>query len=263
MSSRSRCTAPGAALLELAVVAVLIAVCAAPSEASSKLPSNFKRCRADDPKLNECLRVAVEDAFHKMKDGISSLGVLPVDPLKVDRIKINQGQGSVSLNMDLSNIIISGLAHTSMTNYSADLPNGILRTETFTKTLRMDFNHVVGGRILLLPIRGAGPGTITLSDLTVHHYLKSVPKTKKDGKTYWNLQEYKVKFIPKHISMDFKGLFGGDGRLGDQLNTFLNQNALIIYEEIGGAFEDAFSAVFKEVTTRVFSKVPYNDIFIK
>lgn len=231
-------------------------------QASLKLPSNFKRCAVSDPQLGECLRLAVEDAFHKMKDGVSSLGVLPVDPLKVERIKIDQGTGSVSLNMDLRNITIFGLAQTTMTNYSADLANGILLTESLTPTLRMEFDHEVSGRILLLPIRGAGPGTIIMTGLRTDHYLKSVPKTKKDGKMYWNMQEYQVKFNPKGISIDLQGLFGGEGRLGEQLNSFLNQNARVIFDEIGGAFEEAFGAVFKEITSRVFNKVPFNDIFI-
>lgn len=40
-----------------------------------------------------------------------------MDPLKVNEIKIDQGQGAVSLNMDLKNITIFGLAGTKMTNY--------------------------------------------------------------------------------------------------------------------------------------------------
>ncbi|XP_026278822.1 protein takeout-like [Frankliniella occidentalis] len=253
-----------AVILEVAVATLLLVVlCAPPSSASSKLPADFKRCRADDPDISGCLRLAVEDAFRKMKNGIASLGVLPVDPLKVDRIKINQGQGNVNINMDLRNMTIFGLAATRMTNYSADIASGILRTESLTPALRMEFNHVVSGRILLLPIRGAGPGSIVLNEVVTHHYLKSTPKTKKDGKTYWTLQQYKVKFVPKTISMDLKGLFGDEGRLGGQLNTFLNQNALTIFEEIGGAFEDAFGAVFKDITNRVFSKVPLNEIFIQ
>lgn len=112
--------------------------------------SNFKRCAAADPKFNECLRGAVEDAFHKMIPGkpppplrayreylktvaisrpsqnavraflcpgVPSLGVLPIDPLKVEQIKINQGGGSVSMNMDLRNMRITGLADTKMLNY--------------------------------------------------------------------------------------------------------------------------------------------------
>lgn len=106
----------------------------------------------------------------------------------------------------------------------------------------MDFTHELGGRILVLPIRGAGPGSISLSkyirihyrpflwrvgsnvpcrvlaDVVTRHYLKYTPKTRKDGKVYWDMQEYTVKFEPKDISMDFQGLFSGEGgRLGKLL----------------------------------------------
>lgn len=42
----------------------------------------------------------------------------------------------------------------------------------------------------------------------------------------------------------------------------MNQNAFLIFEEVGSAFEEAFGAVVKEVTHRVFSRVPISDIFI-
>ncbi|XP_034236235.1 protein takeout-like [Thrips palmi] len=248
----------------LVAVAAMVLSTVPTAQAASKLPSNFKRCAAADPKFNECLRGAVEDAFHKMVNGVPSLGVLPVDPLKVDRIKINQGGGSVSLNMDLRNITITGLADTKMLNYSANLADATLDTASLTRSLRLEFDHVITGRLLLLPIRGAGPGSITLTQLLTGHKLKFVPKMKKDN-LYWNIQDYYVKFVPKNISIDFQGLFSdgrGDANLGEQLNRFMNQNAFLIFEEIGSAFEEAFSGVVKEVTHRVFSRVPIADIFV-
>lgn len=52
-----------------------------------------------------------------MFSGLGNLGVLPVDPLKVNEIKIGQGQGSVALNIDMKNITMYGLANSRMLNY--------------------------------------------------------------------------------------------------------------------------------------------------
>lgn len=49
--------------------------------------------------------------------------------------------------------------------------------------------------------------------------------------------------------------------LDEGLNTFLNENWQIIFEELRPAFEQAFAQIFKEMTHRVFSKVPIDKVF--
>lgn len=47
------------------------------------------------------------------------------------------------------------------------------------------------------------------------------------------------------------------------MNKFINENWDEILKELQVPIEQAFSATFKEITNRVFSKVPVDKIFLK
>lgn len=47
------------------------------------------------------------------------------------------------------------------------------------------------------------------------------------------------------------------------MNKFLNENWKEILGEVQPAFQEALGATFKEIATRLFTKVPYDDIFLK
>lgn len=53
-----------------------------------------------------------------------------------------------------------------------------------------------------------------------------------------------------------------DKALQDQSNRFLNENWKDLFEELKPSFQDSFSALFKEITKRVFEKVPKKDMFL-
>jgi len=48
----------------------------------------------------------------------------------------------------------------------------------------------------------------------------------------------------------------------DGLNVFLNENWELLFEELKPSFEDALGQIFKDITHRVFSKLPLHKIFI-
>ncbi|KAK6620617.1 hypothetical protein RUM43_010909 [Polyplax serrata] len=279
---------------------------------------SFKQCRRSDPELGKCLQGAVLDAFNKMRTaGIPSLGVLPLEPLVVNDIKIDPGaDGPVTLKLHFMNLKMHGIPDSNFIQYNADLNNAKLTTTAFTSKLWFEADYRADGKVLLLPVKGAGKCNVTLfqsycclnvieffpssgevlkklrkgtvfsrchSDLaygtggevqgpfcfTIVYYidlktdaeLKFKPEVKR-GETFWIIQSFKNKFNPKKVTVFFDGLLKGDRRLSTGINKFLNDNWKIVFEELGPSFEASFGAVFKEITHRVFSRVPVNKIFL-
>ena len=114
--------------------------------------------------------------------------------------------------------------------------------------------------------------------------LQFKPEVKRK-ETYWIIQSFKNKFNPQKATVYFEGLLG-DQRLstciiiiiisisncnkfylfiylGLGINKFLNDNWKVVFDELGPSFEEAFGAVFKELTHRVFSRVPIDKIFLE
>ncbi|KAH9640854.1 hypothetical protein HF086_014440 [Spodoptera exigua] len=203
---------------------------------------DFTRCRQKDSKLNECLKMAVPDALRRMKKGIPSLSVPPMEPLHVNSINVDSGSGPVVITQMYKNIKLHGLTNTLLT--LADLKNYRLRTDSITPKMEFIADYIMRGRILLLPIQGKGVANITMVNLVVKHDLIGEPVVR-DGETYMHIKDYRVKFIPQKVVL------------------FLNSNSDLVFNELKESYEKSLSSVFQNVTNEIFDRVPMNKIFLE
>lgn len=63
--------------------------------------------------------------------------------------------------------------------------------------------------------------------------------------------------------MNFEGLFNGDKTLSETTNVFLNQNWSDILRELKPVMTKAIGAIYKAMADPIFSKFPYEDLFLK
>lgn len=78
-----------------------------------------------------------------------------------------------------------------------------------------------------------------------------------------DLNNFDVQFDTSRLNLKLEGLFNNDKALGDNMNRFLNENWQEILGEVKPAFEEALGATFKNIAQRLFTKVPYDEIFLK
>lgn len=186
-----------------------------------------------------------------------------IDPLHISALTIQQGRNSpISLTQDFKNIMLTGISETKLVTYKPNLDRYILRTEGITPRVNLAGDYTMTGRILLLPIVGHGKANITMVNLKTVHELIGEP-IKKNGKVYIRFKEYNIKLIPARVYLNFENLFNGDRLLGNQMNRFMNDNWELIFNELKGGYEETLSYVFKEVTNKLFTKVPMDTIFPK
>lgn len=58
--------------------------------------SYIKLCKQDDPKVNECLKTLLENLRPYITRGMPEMNILPLDPLEVPSVTLNQGSESVN-----------------------------------------------------------------------------------------------------------------------------------------------------------------------
>lgn len=63
--------------------------------------------------------------------------------------------------------------------------------------------------------------------------------------------------------MNFAGLFGGDPTLSESTNIFLNDNWADILRELQPVLTKAIGQIFKAMADPIFSKFPYEDLFLR
>lgn len=118
----------------------------------------------------------------------------------------------------------------------------------------------MSGRILLLPITGHGKANITLINTKIEHRLIGEP-FEKDGVKYMRLKEYQVAMEPKRVYLKFENLFN-DKTLSEGMNRFLNENWETVFNELKVGYSKSFGLVFRELSNKIFEKVPFDNIFL-
>lgn len=72
------------------------------------LAANVEKCVAGD---SECLKRVSQAVVASSKDGNPGLFLPPIDPLRIDKINIQEGSaGPVNINLVLKNVTLSGLS---------------------------------------------------------------------------------------------------------------------------------------------------------
>lgn len=84
----------------------------------------------------------------------------------------------------------------------------------------------------------------------------------KKGEKYLEVTDFKLDIEPERLHMQFDNLFNGDAALGNHMNNFLNENWSIIYKELKPSIADTFGAIFKEISNRIYSRIPYKNIVL-
>ncbi|XP_063987968.1 protein takeout-like [Diachasmimorpha longicaudata] len=226
----------------------------------AELPSSFKICKKNEPKLEECFAEAAKQAIGLLASGLKSLKVLPIDPLSVDSVSIGEGGGAVNLKQKYKNIKLYGLAKgLEISDYKVDLEKLIFKSMSFNPQVDFVADYELDGKVLVLPIRGHGRSNITMLNLKTQNIFTG-EKFEKDGETYMRITKYTVKFNPEKVLLKFDNLFDGDEVLSNQMNTFLNENADLLFKELKGSYEETFGLVFAQMANEIFTRVPFNKI---
>ncbi|XP_038110659.1 protein takeout [Culex quinquefasciatus] len=227
------------------------------------LPPTFQLCHRSDPKFDKCLSEAITGALRAMKNGIPEFGILPINPLAISALSIQQGASSpINLKQDFKNLKLTHLADSVVTRSKTDLDKFVLRSEAVTPYMEIFGDYTMEGRVLLLPVTGRGFANITLHGLKTKHELIGEP-VQQNGETFMRIKKYNVKLEePKHMTIFFGNLFNGDVALGNAMNGVMNDNWQLMFRELRGAFEDTFGYIFKDISNKLFLKVPMNRIFL-
>lgn len=128
--------------------------------------------------------------------GIRKLGLVSVDPLKIDRMDIVQGENNpVNIELNFKDIDLLGLSQTlikSLSGFQKDFHRKKIEMRGYIPTINFIGNYKISGRVLVLPIQGIGKSNITLSQTDV--VVRFLPKSLiKGGKEYLYVEKLKLR----------------------------------------------------------------------
>lgn len=228
-----------------------------------QLPPDFSKCKRGDPKINKCLKRAIEGALKIMGKGIPEFKLESIQPITVPSMTIGEGNGAVQVVQKYENCKIFNIPLGKIMDVDSIITDTQfeLNTTIFLKEAYLLSHYNLNGKILLLPIVGDGDCTITLKNAKVPLELIGGLIEKK-GVKYVEIKSLKVHLNAEKVEFDFKNLFNGDPRLGPEMNRILNENWTEIFEDVKYAYGEAFGAIFKTIVNVIFKRVPYDDLFL-
>lgn len=73
--------------------------------ASSFTADSFSRCNQED---GQCLLDAITATFRNFYKGVPEIGLVPLDPLRIDKMDIIQGDGPINIELNFRKVDLLG-----------------------------------------------------------------------------------------------------------------------------------------------------------
>jgi hypothetical protein len=229
---------------------------------AAKYPADLPQCHAGE---SECFPRVITKIISEHPNGHQGLSIPRLEPLHINAIDIIQGNESpISIDLHFKNLDLNGISKAVITKangFDVDVLNS--KYEIFAKlplvTLQGDYK--INGRVLILPIQGVGKSSLNFEDVDI--VIKYKPKViVKNGKEYVQADKFKLEFEAAKFSLHFTNLFNGDKTLGDNMNTFLNENSRDILNELKPSITSALEQILESIINRIFAKVPYKELYL-
>ncbi|XP_055850205.1 protein takeout-like [Episyrphus balteatus] len=227
-------------------------------------PPDIEQCKAGD---TECIRLSSVHLIQKFsKVGYPAAGFPVLEPFALNKFDITDGRsGSLSFKLHFKDVLVGGLSNVNiekMVGFTADPKTSKFELYGSFPKLTLRGKYTADGRILILPIQGDGDADITIIKPKLS--VKFKPSLKAQGdKTYLGIDKLKILLEPQSVQIKLTNLFHGDKTLGDNLNTFLNENWSDVWTELQPSIHVAISEIVRSVAVNVFAKFPYEDLYLK
>ncbi|XP_075235445.1 protein takeout-like [Lycorma delicatula] len=250
-----------ATISKAAVTIVLTLLLTLEYSTSLKLPNYIKPCSKNDPKLNECALKNGREAIPKIIKGDAKYRIPSLEPLEVDEIIVGEGsQGNIGLKLSCKKCKFYGLEKVKLEDVKIDLNKKHIQIDVSCPKIQIAGKYKASGKVLILPITGDGDADINLKDVKLR-YISDFELVKKGGKDHIKLVKPKLEVETEGMTFKLTNLFNGDKVLGEQMNTFLNENWREVLKEFGPAVINVLSEVFTVIVNNITDLVSYEDIF--
>lgn len=122
--------------------------------------AGFQKCAYGD---SACFTRVANEVISTGKTGNSALGLSVFDPLKVDRMTIQQKEGPVMLKIDLNNFQfkgLSGVRFSKVDGFRRDFEKAKIEMRFKFPEIHIEGPYKIEGRVLVLPVSGNGNCTM-------------------------------------------------------------------------------------------------------
>uniref|UniRef100_A0A336MJ95 CSON002346 protein n=1 Tax=Culicoides sonorensis TaxID=179676 RepID=A0A336MJ95_CULSO len=219
-------------------------------------PNFLKTCRFSDPEFIKCSTESVQGLFDELVPGIEGLEeVGTIDPLKLGKIRILQGDGPVSVNASLSKVTVTGFGAVKIVENIVNKKDFSWDTRIQLPKMRLEGNYHMQGRILVIPLNGHGKCWFEPSNMDIRMHTKT-KLYQKDNHIYYNVTHTKVQYTISGLRLRLDNLFEGVKLLEDSTNQYLNENWRPASEALRPIISKTIEDILLSMMQKIFHRLP-------
>ncbi|XP_075235687.1 protein takeout-like [Lycorma delicatula] len=241
-------------------VLLYIFYCLIENNAAPADSNKISNCLAKDASINECVKKAGEALLKKANKEHKNLGIPLMDPWTIPKMTLHNGNGAVSLNLEIIDGKHTGFSKSQITQVNAHPEKYEFEVTLLVPNYEITGQYNVSGKIIMLPIAGTGPCHIRFNDISGTWKFKGEPFAK-NNKKYAKLTDFKVTLSTKKMQVKLDNLFNGNKQLGDTMNSFLNENWEEVFQILKPSMEANYARLLMESGNKALSRVEYKTLF--
>ncbi|XP_055633724.1 uncharacterized protein LOC129774053 [Toxorhynchites rutilus septentrionalis] len=224
------------------------------------LPEYLHVCHRDDPKLTECMKQSIETLRPYLARGIPELDIPSIEPINLGDLIVAESVPGQGISITAKDIKAYGPSNFRLKKLSVVEYGKVYSFELELPHLYVEGRYVVDGRIILLPVKGAGKFTGNFTQGVGNVRIKGDRKVI-NGKNHLSLAKLDIKIRVGDGKIKLENLFGGDRTLGEIINQTINQNFSLISHELIPLIEKALQRIFKRTGNKILERFPEEVLF--
>lgn len=219
-------------------------------------PRYILPCNRTDPNINACIKRGFTHLRPYIAEGISELSVPPMEPLVIQRLAMENGNGAVRVRAAFNNMTIRGGSNYTITWIKSDVAKYRIDMGLSLPRIEATGKYEVMGNVLLFPVRSKGEFWAVFYDISAVTKIVGKEVTLEDGKQYMRTEKLLVDFTLGKSRFRIRDYINDGNILGEAMNQFLNQNAEEIIKEMKPGASQTIARYFREFLNAAFLKIP-------
>ncbi|ALC45585.1 CG14259, partial [Drosophila busckii] len=221
----------------------------------------LESCRIYEPNFTNCSTRSIQNFLDAVVEGIPEIEASfgPLDPLTQEQLIFKQDNSDVAtISANLTNLVIRGFSKMVIKESKVSKKDFSWQTKIYLPKLRLDGNYKMAGRILLIPLMGAGRILLDIKNLDIMMYTKT-HLYEKGGYTFYNVTAVSVKLEIGGLYTKLDNLFNGRSKEVEQsTNQFFNDNWQDFFEALRPLVVETVERTLLDLLQKMFHLMPAN-----
>ncbi|KAI4485988.1 hypothetical protein M0804_006477 [Polistes exclamans] len=224
------------------------------------IPPYIKVCKKHDPNINDCIENSINQLREKLTAGIPELEVPPLEPFKLNEIRLLRGPNTARLDINLTDIQVWGPSKFVVRDLKVNTDDLIFTFKVAFPSLTFKGKYQIDAKLLLLELSGQGDLEGSFNNYDSDIFMKA-QKITRNNNVYLHYENMKINIRIGDAKVVLKNLFNGDRLLGQISNDIINSNSELFIEEIKPELEKSLSAVLTNIANKIVENFTYEELF--